>query len=459
MHVLQKSKAEQTDLAHDSYFENLFEKEFSRLQDGGHTYLDYTGGGIYAKSQLKAHFDLLNQNTLGNPHSVNPTSALATSFIEMSRQSVLDFFNAHDYDCIFTLNTSNAIKIVGESYPFTPNSILLLTADNHNSINGLRSFAEKAESKSLYSGLNDDLTLNTEDLNQILHSYKNQDHKLFSFPAQSNASGVKHDLGWIKLAQNNGWDVLLDASAYVPSNRLNLSIVQPDFVCLSFYKMFGYPTGIGCLLVLKSKFEKLQKKWFAGGTVKLASVKACAHYLQCNHERFEDGTLNYLSLPAIKTGLNFLQSVGMGRLQERIQDLQLFAVEMLKSLRHTSGVPIVEIYGPKDRSICGGTITMCFQNSLGEKIHFRKIEEKAAALGFSIRAGCFCNPGVDEYFHKLSADVLNDYFANHSTGDYDHLLETTGMNRGAVRISFGIASRRKDIVEFAMFVNSWKDKV
>ena len=43
--------------------------------------------------------------------------------------------------------------------------------------------------------------------------------------------------------------MLLDAAAFVPTNRLDLRVVTPDFVAVSFYKMFGYPTGVGCLLI------------------------------------------------------------------------------------------------------------------------------------------------------------------------------------------------------------------
>jgi len=37
--------------------------------------------------------------------------------------------------------------------------------------------------------------------------------------------------------------VLLDAAAFVPTNRLDLRVVTPDFVAISFYKMFGYRPG------------------------------------------------------------------------------------------------------------------------------------------------------------------------------------------------------------------------
>lgn len=43
--------------------------------------------------------------------------------------------------------------------------------------------------------------------------------------------------------------MLLDAAAFVPTNRLNLAAVRADFVSVSFYKMFGYPTGVSALLI------------------------------------------------------------------------------------------------------------------------------------------------------------------------------------------------------------------
>ena len=52
--------------------------EYARLDRLGQVYLDYTGGGLYADSQIRAHTDLLLNNVLGNPHSTNPTSLRAT---------------------------------------------------------------------------------------------------------------------------------------------------------------------------------------------------------------------------------------------------------------------------------------------------------------------------------------------------------------------------------------------
>jgi len=117
-------------------------EDYARLNRGRHVYLDYTGGGIYADLQIQQHHQLLRDHVFGNPHSSNPTSLAATQLVESTRSSILDFFNADpaEYLAIFTANASAALKLVGESYPFS-NGRYLLTFDNHNSVNCIREFA------------------------------------------------------------------------------------------------------------------------------------------------------------------------------------------------------------------------------------------------------------------------------------------------------------------------------
>ena len=67
--------------------------------------------------------------------------------------------------------------------------------------------------------------------------------------------------------------VLLDAAAFVPTNRLDLSLVKPDFVSMSFYKMFGFPTGLGALLIRNKNLDIMNKLYWGGGTVSMASDK------------------------------------------------------------------------------------------------------------------------------------------------------------------------------------------
>ena len=117
--------------------------EYGRLDTTQQIYLDYTGGGLYAESQLDAHMAILKTQVLGNPHSANPTSLAMTDMVEGTRSYILHYFNADpaEYIAVFTMNASNALKLVGESYPFAPGSQYVLTYDNHNSVNGIREFA------------------------------------------------------------------------------------------------------------------------------------------------------------------------------------------------------------------------------------------------------------------------------------------------------------------------------
>ena len=108
-------------------------------------------------------------------------------------------------------------------------------------------------------------------------------HHLFAYPAQSNFNGRKYPLSWTKDIPNgvvkvshlndahDKWLVLLDAAAFAATNPLNLTDYPAHFVALSFYKIFGFPTGLGALLVRQDIGKILKKTYFGGGTV-LASI-------------------------------------------------------------------------------------------------------------------------------------------------------------------------------------------
>ena len=130
----------------------LRREEYSRLDNQRHIYLDYTGGGLYADSQVRDHTELLMENVYGNPHSTNPTSLAATHLVRKPRAYVLSYFNASpdEYEVIFTANASGALKLVGESYPFDTGDQYLLTFDNHNSVNGIREFARARGAHTTY---------------------------------------------------------------------------------------------------------------------------------------------------------------------------------------------------------------------------------------------------------------------------------------------------------------------
>ncbi len=438
--------------------DELRASDYRRLDRTGQVYLDYTGGGLYADSQVRKHQEILLAGVFGNPHSSNPTSMAATRLVEGARESILRFFNADpaEYDVAFTSNASGALKLVGESYPFDRNGHYLLTFDNHNSVNGIREFAHARGAQVTYIPVMlPDLRVEEDQLNEFLTRAKPGSNNLFAYPAQSNFSSVKHPLEWIEKAHEKGWDVLLDAAAFAPTNKLDLSRYKPDFIPLSFYKIFGYPTGLGALIARRDKLHKLQRPWFAGGTITVASVQGDKYYLAEGHTAFEDGTIDYLNIPAVEIGLRHIESIGIETINERVRCLTGWLLDNLTAMRHSTGVPLVRVYGPVDTEARGGAVTVNFFDREDRAIDHRFIEEQANRVNISLRTGCFCNPGAGEMALGISRVELDVCFndpghENRLTLD-DFRLCIDGKSSGAVRISVGLVSNFEDIQQLLKF--------
>ena len=440
--------------------DELRRTQYERLDAGEHVYLDYTGGGLYAETQLQQHQQMLRDNVFGNPHSTNPTSLAATKLVDSARAYVLNFFNAdpREYDVIFTLNASGALKLVGESYPFGKGGHYLLTFDNHNSVNGIREFAHARGADVTYIPVGlPDMRVDDATLGGYLQR-GDGGNKLFAYPAQSNFSSVQHPLEWIEQAHAAGWDVLLDAAAFAPTSLLDLGRYHPDFVPLSFYKIFGYPTGVGALIARREALGKLHRPWFAGGTITVASVQGDKYYLADGHTAFEDGTLDYLNIPAIEIGLRHIESIGYEAIHERVRCLTGWLLDNLKTMKHSTGEPLVRIYGPTSIEQRGGAVTVNFFNKDGLPIDHRSIEQQANKSNISLRTGCFCNPGAGEIALGISRVELDVCFTrpeheNRLSLD-DFRLCIDGKNSGAVRISVGLMTNFNDAQAFLSFASS-----
>lgn len=435
--------------------------EYARLDAGKQVYLDYTGGGLYADAQLRAHLELLRTQVFGNPHSSNPTSQAMTDLVERARAYILDFFNADpdEYCAIFTQNASGALKLVGEAYPFAPGDRYLLTFDNHNSVNGIREFARARGARVTYVPVMlPDMYLAQDVLAQELERPNEGGNNLFAYPAQSNFSGVQHPLEFVEWAHARGWDVLLDAAAFTPTNRLDLSQVKPDFVTQSFYKVFGYPTGVGALIAKRAILKKLHRPWFAGGTITVASVQGDKYYLSEGEAAFEDGTLNYLALPAVEIGLRHIAEIGYDAIHERVMVLTQYLLDELSALHHANGATLARVYGPLDTTRRGGTVTMNFYDADGRALDHREIERRANARNISLRTGCFCNPGGGEIALGITGTELSQCFrqpgheARFTIDDFRLCVD--GKSSGAVRVSVGLVSNLQDVETFLEFARS-----
>lgn len=434
--------------------DDLRATEYDYLDEQNHVYLDYTGAGLAARAQHRAHEQRLSHTLFGNPHSVNPTSEAATELVEAARHRVLAHFDADpaEYTAVFTANATGAARLVGEAYPFTRRNRLVLTFDNHNSVNGLREFARRGRARTTYVPTKaPELRVDPEALTEALAHGK---RGLFAYPAQSNFSGVRHPLEWIDLAQGMGYDVLLDAAAFLPTSRLNLSAVHPEFVIVSWYKLFGYPTGVGCLIARRDALSRLVRPWFSGGTIQAVSVGMPWHTMAPDEIAFEDGTVNFLSIPDVHFGLDWLSGIGVDLVGTRVRCLTGWFLDRLAGLRHSDGSPLARIYGPRDTARRGGTVSFNFLDRAGRVVDERLVAFESAAARISLRTGCFCNPGVGEDAFGLNVADLRPLRQTRTTS-LDEYLHLIGLpSAGAIRVSFGVASDLTDVERFMSFAEA-----
>jgi selenocysteine lyase/cysteine desulfurase len=453
--------------ARTALLDEIRRTEYGYLDREGHVYLDYTGAGLAAVSQYRSHAERLADGCFGNPHSANPASQASTDLVEACRLAVLDYFHAdpREYTAVFTANATAACRLVGEAYPFDADNRFVLTFDNHNSVNGIREHARRARARVGYvPGSGPELRVDESVLEDALADGavygRGARAGLFAFPGQSNFSGVRHPLRWIALAQRHGFDVLLDAAAFAPTNTLDLSVVHPEFVALSWYKLFGYPTGIGCLIARREALARLRRPWFSGGTIHAVSVQGGWHVMADGAAAFEDGTVNFHSIPDVEYGLRWLRGLGMETIGTRVRCLTGWMLERLTALTHSDGSPLVRIYGPLDTVDRGGTVAFNFLDLSGRVVDERVVQADAAARRISLRTGCFCNPGAGELAFGIGDKELNGQVSRHVQTIDQYLQALRLPSGGAVRASVGLVSNTRDVDRFLEFAASaYRDRL
>ncbi len=433
-------------------FSELRRTEYFRLDNLEQVYLDYAGSNLYPQTLVDNQYNLLSEGVLGNPRGYSTSASMSRSLIESARDAVIDHFDADDYYCLFTDNSSD-LNAFGEHYPFSPDSILLSSIDSARPLNSLRHICQEKGGELDFIKLRvEDLSIDAPALYDSLDKHNNKGTKLMAFPAQSSISGTNHGLAHVQNAQNLGWEVLLEADTYTATNPLSLKKIQPEFVSISFYKMFGMPTGLGCLLVRKDKAEgfdtievKLTPK--SNGLVKSSNTIT----------QIEDETVNFLGIPTVREGLIFIHKVGIDRIQIRMEKLMSWLVGKIKEIKHSNGQRVVDIYGSQKPSIRGNCILINLLDINGQIFPNEYIDEKCARRNISLRAGAMFeskNAGVD----MCSAQALSKYFT--AAQENQHILYAQGYDRicRAVRISIGIPTVQKDLDALLDMMKALRDK-
>ncbi|KAE8260354.1 hypothetical protein A4X13_0g390 [Tilletia indica] len=352
------SSSSRSDALFDAYIASIRPVELPQLAGpSSGLYLDAAAAPPFPSTSLlnALHHDL-STNMYSNPHSGAPAARRTAQSIETVRKAVLkDIFDVdansgEGWDLVFTSGATASLKLVAESFDwYGPKSAttkrsagtFVYLNQSHTSLSGLRSLASGQEAT--IKALDEDSLV---DWIERQHSGEvvSGGNSLLALPLQCNATGRRY----IDFVKNLGRTrrtssapgaprtfVLLDASSFLssssrwPSERIPLtgsqSLDGPDFIAFSFYKIFGYPTGLGGLLVRRDVDVHAAlgaKRYFGGGTLALSLTHRDSKMSRSGKgkerekdlpslipsraltRRLEDGTLNFYGILAVQHAID-----------------------------------------------------------------------------------------------------------------------------------------------------------
>lgn len=318
------------------------------------------------------------------------------------------------------------------------------------------------------------------------------------------------------LSRNRRWLWLLDASKLAATSPINIRSTfpnkshRPHFITVSFYKIFGWPTGSGALIIKRSCAPLLRKKYFGGGTISAASAMvdfSIPRFYMSDHPPhtwLEDGTPNIYGITSLPLGIEFINRCGgMEVIQLYTMELTYYLVKRMKSMMHYNDndnnkeyrqetnlkaetrrkAPLCILYGhhslpsssldegsSSDDEITfpppslsdfkqyissqGPVIAFNLLWADGSPIGFSEVSRLANEHGIHLRSGCMCNVGACQQDVGITFSDLQRGLSAGRQCSSDVADIVDGRATGAVRISLGVSTSRGDCDKFLSFLSS-----
>jgi molybdenum cofactor sulfurtransferase len=362
--------------------------------------------------------------------------------------------NEKKYSVVFTMNASHALEKIATC--FTIEGQFMVLDRCHTSVVGLAPMIATKQSRSVPDCL---LVKNEAEVNEYVtnKTIKEEPGGLFAFPAQCNFSGQRYPLEWIPKMQKKHWKVLVDTASYASTTPFDLSIYSPEFLVFSFYKMFGYPTGLGALIVRNDMKEFLDKQIIGGGTVSAIAVNPFYAAMKDElSECLEDGTIPFQQILALDAGFDYIETRfgNWDNLFQHCNGLMEMLIGDLRRLQHHNERPLVQMFRETNNEY-GPILSFHVLDSLGHIVGYSEVIRLAGLKHIHLRAGRFCNPGGAQHYLGLTSQEIVEMREayGHVCGDGHDKLGSKAT--GALRVSLGFCNTQEDIQEFVSFLREY----
>jgi len=317
------------------------------------------------------------ENDNANVHrGVHELSMRASIAYEKAHEVVADFIGAAPEEIIFTKGTTESLNllasVLGRSLKAN-DEILISQMEHHSNLVPWQQIAKEKGAKLSVIPLTKDYRLDMNKAKQLI----NKNTKIVAVCHVSNVLGTINPIKELAaLAHKVGARIVVDAAQSVPHMKVNVKDLDCDFLAFSAHKMLG-PTGIGVLYGKRQLLEKMEPYQYGGGMIQEVSIeKTTWNELPW---KFEAGTPNIAGAIGLAKAIEYLQSIGMEKVQKYTEVLTAYALAELKKIK---GVKIIGPANTKDR---GAVVSFTV-----EGIHPHDIGEILNQEGVAIRGGNHC---------------------------------------------------------------------
>jgi cysteine desulfurase / selenocysteine lyase len=355
---------------------------------------------------LRRYYDQDNSNVHRGIHEL---SNRATAAFEATRKRVAEFIGSSKVEeIIFTRGTTEGINLVAQAWGSTnikkDDVILLTEMEHHSNIVPWQLLAERTGARLRYIPVTgDEGLLDLAKLDSLL----TKEVKLLGMTHISNTLGTVNPVRELcEKARKLGITTLVDAAQSAGHLPLNVQEIGCDFLAFSSHKICG-PTGVGVLFGRHEVLEAMPP--YQGGGEMISSVDFHKSTWNQVPHKFEAGTPNIADVVALKTALDYLDSIGRERIFEHDQEL---AHETYRKLAEFKGI---RLFGPaRGRA---GLVSFLLKD-----IHAHDVVTFADQKGVALRGGHHCNQPLMRKLKIDSTARASFYFYN-TQSEVDRLIE------------------------------------
>ena len=317
----------------------FLKRDFPLLMQNNIAYLD-SAATTQKPMQVINAISEYYKNANANPHrGAYKLSLESTKVYDEARKKVAKFINAKsEKQIVFTRNATESLNLIAYSYGLnnlgSKDKIVLSIMEHHSNLVPWQYVSRKTGSTLEYMYINKTGEITDEEIDSKIV----EGTKIVGITHVSNVLGTINPIEKIiKKAHSVGAIAVVDASQSVPHMKIDVQKLDADFLVFSGHKMLA-PLGIGVLYAKSELLEEMKPFLFGGDMIEYV-YEQNATFAEVP-TKYEAGTQNVEGAVGLSSAIDYLNNIGMDKVQTIEKELTKYALEELQKLA------FVTSYGP-----------------------------------------------------------------------------------------------------------------